>query len=65
MKNQFRVYTSLMNVNKRLEEEIFKLKAKLNEEKNFNAKLEKKQIEQFKEIEEMIRNFRDTDKSSN
>ena len=65
MKNQFRVYTSLMNVNKRLEEEIFKLKAKLNEEKSLNAKLEKKQAEQFKEIEEMIKNFRDTDKSTN
>jgi hypothetical protein len=65
MKNQFRVYTSLMNVNKRLEEEIFKLKAKLNEEKSLNAKLEKKQTEQFKEIEEMIKNFRDTDKSTN
>jgi hypothetical protein len=65
MKNQFRVYTSLMNVNKRLEEEIFKLKAKLNEEKSLNARLEKKQTEQFKEIEEMIKNFRDTDKSTN
>ena len=65
MKNQFRVYTSLMNVNKRLEEEIFKLRAKLNEEKSLNARLEKKQTEKFKEIEEMIKNFRDTDKSTN
>lgn len=59
MKNQHRVYQSLMNVNKRLEEEIFKLKAKLNEEKTINQALNKKLKEdQSKIMEDLLNNFK-------
>jgi len=64
MKNQYRVYTSLMNVNKRLEEEIFKLKAKLSEANACRQKLETKHTEQNKEIEELVRQFKEFNKET-
>jgi hypothetical protein len=39
-KNHHRIQSSLMNVNKRLEEEILKLKAKLNEQVMMANRLE-------------------------
>lgn len=59
MKNQHRVYSSLMNVNKKLEEQILKLKANLEEEKAINKRLEKRQENQMKEFEEKLKTFRD------
>ena len=59
MKNQHRVYSSLMNVNKRLEEEIFMLKAKLSEANANTKKLEKKHVDQKTEIDELVRQFKE------
>ena len=59
MKNQHRVYSSLMNVNKRLEEEIFMLKAKLSEANANTKKLEKKHVDQKIEIDELVRQFKE------
>lgn len=59
MKNQYRVYQSLMNVNKRLETEIFQLKGKLNEEKAITQSLNKKLKEDHtKLVEDLMNNFR-------
>ncbi len=57
MKNQHRVYSSLMNVNKRLEEEIFMLKAKLSEANANTKKLEKKYADQNIEIQALSNQF--------
>lgn len=54
MKNQYRVYSSLMNVNKRLEEEILKLRAHLNEKTLKHNKLEKKHNDQAREIQQLL-----------
>lgn len=54
MKNQYRVYSSLMNVNRRLEEEVLKLRAKLNEMTLRYNKLERKQADQSQEIHQLL-----------
>ena len=54
MKNQRRVYASLANVNARLEMEVVKLKATLNEKTLRLSNLEKKQQTQNQEIKNML-----------
>ncbi len=58
MKNLRKVYSSLMNVNKRLEEEVLKSKAKLNEKNLQFEKLEKKHNDQAKEIHQLLNNIK-------
>jgi hypothetical protein len=50
LKSQYRFQSSLLNVNKRLEDEIFKLKSSLSEQTARNAKLVE-QVEFFKNKE--------------
>ncbi len=58
MRNQYRVYTSLMNVNKRLEEEILKLKACLNEKTLRLDKLEGKHADQGLEVQQLLEHIK-------
>jgi hypothetical protein len=58
MKNQHRVYTSLMNVNKRLEEEILMLRASLNEKTLRLGKLEGKHADQGLEVQQLIEHIK-------
>lgn len=60
IKNQYRVYSSLMNVNKRLEEEILRLKAQLTEKSLRFEKLEKKLTEKTLENQRLLNHVKNS-----
>ena len=65
MRNQYRVHSSLMNVNRRLEVEILKLKANLNERSLRLEKLENKHKEQAMEMQKLLEHIKNNASSNN